>query len=243
MIEHVADGVVRVGSRAHNFYLLNEGGRVTIVDAGCSGEWSTLLRALEAAGVALVSVEGVIVTHAHSDHFGLAKKLIEADVEVSVHADEETRATGRYRGRFAVSPGELPVFKPAVVFNLLPMVTNGVMKLEFPTSVRTFGDGDQLDLPGNPVAVHTPGHTEGHTMFHIRDRGLLFTGDGLATMDLVSFDTGPQMLDSRFHLDIDQAIASLDRIIDLEAELLLPGHGKPWTGSPAAAVEAVRSRS
>ena len=243
MMEHVADGVMRIGSRAHNYYLIIEDGRVTIVDAGCSREWSTLLGALEAVGVALVSVEGVIVTHAHSDHFGLARKLTEADVEVLVHADEETRATGRYQGRFAVSPGELPVFKPAVVFNLLPMVTSGVMKLQFPTGVRTFGDGDQLDLPGNPVAVHTPGHTEGHTMFHLPDRGQLFTGDGLATMDLVGFGTGPQMLDSRFHLDAEQADASLDRIVDLQAELLLPGHGKPWSASPADAVHAVRLRS
>jgi glyoxylase-like metal-dependent hydrolase (beta-lactamase superfamily II) len=243
MIEQVTDGVMRIGSRSHNYYLLTDEGRVTIVDAGCSREWGTLLRALDAAGVALVSVEGVIITHAHADHFGLAKKLTEADIEVSVHADEETRATGRYQGRFAVSPNELPVFKPAVVFNLLPMVTSGVMKLEFPDSVHTFDDGDQLDLPGRPVVVHTPGHTEGHVMFHFPDRGLLFTGDGLATMDLVGFGTGPQMLDSRFHLDAEQADRSLERIVDVEAETLLPGHGKPWSGSPAAAVQAVRSRS
>ena len=243
MTEQVADGVMRVGSRAHNYYLLLDDGRVTIIDAGCSREWSTLLDALEASGVALASVEAVIVTHAHSDHFGLARKLTAADIEVSVHADEETRATGRYRGRFAVTPGELPVYRPVVLVNFLAMIASGVMKLEFPDRVRTFGDGDHLDLPGRPVVVHTPGHTEGHVMFHVPDRGLLFTGDGLATMDLLGFDTGPQHLDSRFHLDAEQANASLDRITGLEADLLLPGHGKPWQGSPAAAVEAVRARS
>ena len=221
--------------------MLIDGGRVTVVDTGCSREWSTLLDALEGSGVALASVEGVIVTHAHSDHFGLARKLIAADIDVSVHTDEETRATGRYRGRFAVTPGELPVYRPAVLVNFLSMVASGVMKLEFPDRVRTFEDGDRLDLPGHPVVVHTPGHTEGHVMFHVPDRGLLFTGDGLATMDLLGFETGPQPLDSRFHLDAEQANTSLDRIVDLEADLLLPGHGKPWRGSPAAAVEAIRS--
>lgn len=243
MIQQVTEGVMRIGSRAHNYYLLIENGCVTIVDAGCSREWSTLLEALEAAGVALASAEGVIVTHAHADHFGLAKKLTEADIEVSVHADEETRATGRYTGRFAVTPGELPVYRPAVLVNFLSMVSAGVMKLDFPDSVHTFDDGDRLDLPGHPVVVHTPGHTEGHVMFHVADRGLLFTGDGLATMDLIGFGTGPQPLDSRFHLDAEQADASLDRIVDLEADLLLPGHGKHWSGSPAAAVEAVRTHT
>jgi glyoxylase-like metal-dependent hydrolase (beta-lactamase superfamily II) len=116
------------------------------------------------------------------------------------------------------------------------------MQLEFPDSVSTFGDGDRLDLPGGPVVVHTPGHTEGHVMFHVPDRGLLFAGDGPATMDLLGFGTGPQMLDSRFHLDADQADTSLDRLVDLEADLLRLGHGQPWHGTPAAAVEAIRSR-
>ncbi len=43
-----------------------------------------------------------------------------------------------------------------------------------------------------------------------------------------------------FDLDHARAIASLDRIEDLAADLLLPGHGQPWRGSPADAVAAAR---
>ena len=49
------------------------------------------------------------------------------------------------------------------------------------------------------------------------------------------------MIDQRFNLDTDQALASLDRIVELGADLLLPGHGEPWTGSPAEAVALVRA--
>jgi len=35
------------------------------------------------------------------------------------------------------------------------------------------------------------------------------------------------------HLDTDQALGSLDRIVELDADLMLPGHGAPWAGSPA----------
>ena len=122
------------------------------------------------------------MTHAHADHFGLAKKLTEADIDVSVHTDEETRATGRYRGRFAVTPRELPVFRPAVLVNFLTMVVRGIMQLEHVDGVDTFSDGDRIDLPGRPVVIHTPGHTEGHVMFHVPERGMLFTGDGLANV-------------------------------------------------------------
>ena len=48
------------------------------------------------------------------------------------------------------------------------------------------------------------------------------------------------MIEQRFNLDHDRALASLDRIVDLPADLLLPGHGEPWTGSPAEAVAEAR---
>ena len=77
-------------------------------------------------------------------------------------------------------------------------------------------------------------------MFHSPDRGLLFTGDGLVTMDLLGPGTGPQMMERRFHLDAEQALDSLDRIEGFNAELLLPGHGTPWKGTPADAVTLAR---
>ena len=78
-------------------------------------------------------------------------------------------------------------------------------------------------------------------MFHLPERGLLFSGDGLITMDLLGPKRGPQMIEDRFNLDTDQALRSLDRIVDLEANTLLPGHGEPWAGTPAEAVEMARS--
>ena len=120
------------------------------------------------------------------------------------------------------------------------MIRAGVMKLSFVDQVDTFTDGEQIDLPGNLTAIHTPGHTEGHVMFHCPDRGILFSGDGVITMDLIGKAKGPQMIEKRFNLDNEQALASLDRIVDLEADLLLPGHGEPWKGQPAAAVALVR---
>jgi glyoxylase-like metal-dependent hydrolase (beta-lactamase superfamily II) len=113
--------------------------------------------------------------------------------------------------------------------------------LEFVDRVETFEDGQRLDVPGNPVAIHTPGHTEGHAMFHCPDLGILFTGDGLVTMDLLSPKKGPQMMADVFSLKPEQALDSLDRIVGLEADLLLPGHGEPWAGTPADAVALARS--
>ncbi len=235
-MQQVASNAWVLGTRAHNFFVLRDGDEVTVIDAGCSREWGKLLKGLDSIGLPLDSVAGIVATHAHADHMGFGKKAGEEGIRVRVHEDEETRALGTYTGRFAVTPKELPIFRFHTLRNFLPMILAGVMKLEHLDQVDTFPDGERLDLPGHPVAVHTPGHTEGHTMFHCPEEGTLFTGDGLITMDLIGSATGPQLIEPRFNVDHDQARASLDRIIGLEAALLLPGHGPAWKGTPAEAV-------
>lgn len=237
-MRQVADNTYALGTPGHNFYLVRNGDELTMIDAGCSKEWKHLVAGVESLGLGIDAISGVIATHAHSDHFGLATTAIDNGIEVSVHEDEATRATGRYTGRFSAEANDLPMFRIHTLKNFLPMLFRGVTQLEFPDSVSTFTDGDILDLPGRPTAIHTPGHTEGHVMFHLAEHSILFTGDGLATMDLVSSKLGPQTMAPVFDLDPDQARASLDRIVDVEASLLLPGHGQPWNGLPRDAVAA-----
>lgn len=239
-MRQVATDTFVLGTRGHNFYLLREEDEVTLIDAGCSREWRKLVAGLESIGLVPDAIRGIAATHSHADHFGLAKRATSEGLPVTVHEDEESRALGTYTGRFAVTPTELPMLNPFALRTFLPMILAGIMSLDHVDRVATFSDGDRLDLPGQPVAVHTPGHTEGHSMFHCPDRGLLFTGDGLATMDLLGPGTGPQVMERRFHLDPEQALASLTRIEDLDADLLLPGHGAPWKGSPSEAVTEIR---
>ena len=237
-ITEVASGVYRLGSHSHNFYLVVDHGEVTMIDAGCRGEWSVLTGALEQLDLSLDSVAGVVVTHVHSDHFGLARQAHDSGITVSVHSEETERAVGTYTGRFAVKPFELPIFSLRTWRNFLPLIGAGVMRLDHLDTVGTFVDGDVLDLPGRPWAIHTPGHTEGHTMFLLNGRGVLFTGDGLVTMDLLGGGAGPQVMDDRFHVDPAGVRAALGRIVDVDAQLLLPGHGDPWSGTPRDAVKA-----
>lgn len=240
-MQQVAPNIWVLGTRAHNFFVLRDGDQVTVIDAGCSREWRKLLKGLGSIGLPLDAVAGIVATHYHADHGGFARKAADQGIGVRVHEEEESRALGTYTGRFAVTPRELPIFRFHTLRNFLPMIMAGVMKLEHLDRVDTFSDGDRLDLPGHPVAVHTPGHTEGHTMFHCPEEGVLFTGDGLITMDLIGAATGPQLIDQRFNLDHGRARSSLDRIVELDAGVLLPGHGPAWQGTPAAAVALIRA--
>lgn len=66
----ITPGIHRLGSSHHNFYVITEGGKATVIDAGCSKEWPKLVEGLTAIGLALNDVEAIIVTHAHADHIG-----------------------------------------------------------------------------------------------------------------------------------------------------------------------------
>jgi glyoxylase-like metal-dependent hydrolase (beta-lactamase superfamily II) len=61
----------------------------------------------------------------------------------------------------------------------------------------------------------------------------------MATHSVTTGDDGPRI--SPFTADPVQALVSLDRLLDVQAGLVLPGHGQPWSGGVAAAVSAVRA--
>lgn len=46
---------------------------------------------------------------------------------------------------------------------------------------------------------------------------------------------------SAFNLDTGQALRSLDVLGEVAADVLLPGHGEPWTDGPAEPVRAAKA--
>lgn len=231
----VAEGIHRVGHRSTvNAYVLDEGGEVTVVDAGLAGQWPLLLAEVAAIGRSLADVRAVVLTHGHPDHIGFAERLrTERSVPVWVHDLDA-----------ALARGEIPnPAKQAGGMRLLPLLSFIVYSLRNgarPTPIQvvsTYGDGATLDVPGTPRVVLAPGHTPGSCALHIPGRSVLFAGDTLGTLSVTTGATGPRL--SPFNADRAQALASLQRLWGLDAELVLPGHGDPWTlGIDSAIVQA-----
>ena len=237
-VTQVAEGVHRLGSRLFNYYLVEDGEALTLVDAGLPGLRPSLDETLAALGRSLGDIRAVVLTHAHGDHIGIAEAVrTEAGVPVHVHAhDEELARTGRQPKR---ERSLLPYLRYTAAWGLiLGLARNG--RPPKIGEVTTFGDGDVLDVPGRPVAIPTPGHTEGHVAFHLPDRGVLFTGDAMNSRNPMTGRMGPQIMPSGFNISSAQALESLSNLENLDADLVLFGHGEPWTEGPAAAVARAR---
>lgn len=232
-----SSAVIRLGTWIVNFYAVEDGGRWTLLDAGVPGFWPQL----ERHGIAPDAVEAVVLTHAHADHVGLAERLRGRGARVYVHADDEQLATtAKAFGKNEASM--LPYLRRPMAWRLLGhLVRNGAAKPQKIGAVTTFGDGDVLDVPGRPRAIHTPGHTSGHCALHLEDRDALVAGDLLCTLNPLTGSRGPQLMPRAFNRSSDQILASLGRIEALGAQTVYVGHGEPWTDGVAAAVERARA--
>jgi glyoxylase-like metal-dependent hydrolase (beta-lactamase superfamily II) len=220
-----------------NVYLIEEAGEVTIIDAGAGGYWKDLPAELAAMGSSLDRVRALVLTHGHSDHIGFAERLRrEKGVPVRVHELDAALARGEV-------PNPSKGFGKVRIGPLLGFLwfgaTHGLLRNTPIKEVSTFGDGATLDVPGSPRVILVPGHTPGSAAIHVPSRDALFSGDAIATRNVVSGQVGPQI--SPFTADAAQALASLVRLDKVEATNVFPGHGDPWTGGVQAALAKVRS--
>ena len=88
---------------------------------------------------------------------------------------------------------------------------------------RTLADGERVELEGPaPIAlqaVHTPGHAPGHLCFLEPESRALIAGDMVAGVGTILVDPHDG--------DMQQYLASLERLDALDAAQLLPAHGLP----------------
>ena len=232
----ITNGIHRLGGGLINAYLVSDGGGVTIVDAGLPGYWSLVPAELAAMGHTLADVRAVVLTHGHTDHIGFAERArTERGIPVSVHELDALLARGKVpnpaRGTGPVRPIPLLRF-------IATAMRYGGWHIDRLGEVATYGDGATLDVPGSPRVTLVPGHTPGSAVLFLPDRAVLFAGDALATIAATTGIRGPQV--APFSADPAMAVASLDRLVGIEADWILPGHGEPWTDGTEAAIAAVR---
>ena len=233
-------GLHRLGSDKVNFYLVEEGGRVALFDAGVPAYRDQLEPALAGVGRSLDDLAAVVLTHAHSDHVGFAPELHERGVPIYLHpADNQLLATHKQPKR---ESSMLPYLRHGTAWSTLShLLAKGGLRVGKVTDPLPLEPGVALDVPGAPVAIFTPGHSEGHCALHLDSQRTLFAGDLLCTWNPLTGRDGSQLMPAAFNKSSDECLESLGAIEGLDVDLLLPGHGEPWTEGAAAAVARART--
>jgi glyoxylase-like metal-dependent hydrolase (beta-lactamase superfamily II) len=237
---NVAEGVHRVFDAFVNWYLVEDGGRLTIVDAGTPRSWKLLHQALAQLGKTPQDVEAIVLTHGHYDHVGFAEKARrELGIPVLVHRDDAWLA--RHPLRFKSERSLLLyAWRPSALRIVGPLLGSRAPFVKGVRDLRTYEDRETLDVPGAPRVVCTPGHTFGHCSLHLPERGVLIAGDAIVTLDPYTGRRGPCLVARAATADSERALASLDRIAETEADTVLSGHGDPWTDGARRAAELAR---
>ncbi|GHI83818.1 MBL fold metallo-hydrolase [Streptomyces xanthophaeus] len=201
-------------------YLWQDGGALTLIDAGNSASAAAIEGAIRSLGLRPERLERIVLTHCHRDHVGSAGEL----------ADRWGARVLAHRLDAPVIRGEAPVPVPVLRDWELPLWEKGLSVPEAPATRvdQELEDGDELGFGDGALVVHAPGHTDGSIGVHLPRHGVLFTGDCVAAV-------GPLML-GVFNTDHARALDSFHRLAALAPAVACFGHGDPLTQDTASAL-------
>jgi glyoxylase-like metal-dependent hydrolase (beta-lactamase superfamily II) len=214
-----------------NVYFIDDSPR-TLVDAGIKTEVSfeTLKKGLETIGVGLNSIERILITHGHIDHYGQAKRLSSlSGAPIYIHSKEY--------GRIRSFIHSLGFIKSILLRNGAPetLVNEAIHYMESAQIMADsldeaffLDDGDSILFKSMSwKTIHCPGHSPGLICFHWPEKKILFTGDHL----LKEITPNPILNVPEYrppfrYPSLKDYLNSLEKIERLDLSLLLPAHGE-----------------
>jgi glyoxylase-like metal-dependent hydrolase (beta-lactamase superfamily II) len=200
-----------------------------LVDAGWNTEeaFDALEAGLGELGSAVREVQGVLVTHIHPDHYGLAGRVREVSgAWVALHPadarlihdrydapDELLARVGDQLRRFGAPPDELDTLQQAA------MPVRGFVDAVLPDVL--LDDWARPEVPGwDLTAIWTPGHSPGHLCFYEAGQQVMLSGDHVLPRITPNISFHPQAGPD----PLGDFLRSLDKLRAYEPTEVLPAH-------------------
>ncbi len=217
--------------RTTNVFFVDEPPR-TLVDTGIRTEASfeALKKGMEDIGFSFQSIERILITHGHIDHYGQAKRLSSlSGAPIYIHPKEYGRIRSIIHSLGFLKSILLMNGAPEALVNEAIRYIESTQKMADPLEEAYFlEEGDRIPFRSMRWrTIHCPGHSPGLICFYWPEKKILFSGDHL----LKEITPNPILAVSEygppFHYpSLKQYLASLEKIEGLEISLLLPGHGE-----------------
>ena len=203
MFEPITSEIFQVGGPSLTspndaaLYLIRIGDHGALVDAGCEHNPDRLLENIASCGLLTEQIEYLLITHCHIDHVGGAMAIRELT---------GCRTVAHERDAVFLETGDNAVTAADWY---------GKRVTPCPVDCKLRGDQAEIILAGRRIeAIHTPGHSPGSLVYLVESDGnrVLFAQDV----------HGP--LHPILRSDQNDYIASLKRIIAMDADILCEGH-------------------
>jgi len=240
-----------------NVYLVEGNAGWLLVDTG----WDAVrvLRVfkegLKAIGITFKEISKIVVTHVHLDHFGLAGKLKElSGAKLSLHqmemrlieqADLEAEQVLQQMKGWLYKHGtpekeifmlqKIPQGPMKYTSSVFPDAISFIGKIGFPDIFLSGGERIRSGI-FNLEVLWTPGHSAGHICLYERARKVLISGDHILP------DITPAIIFNPYSRNnpLGDYIGSLNKLKNLDVELILPGHGNYFTDFHGRIDELIR---
>ena len=207
--------------KAINSFVIRDSARSLIIDTGLNRKecMDAMQAGLRELGVKLRDTD-FFITHLHADHFALVSRLVTDTSHVYLNQpDAERHARGGVWDEM-VTAARVNGFPEGELQSALrnhPGYRYGA-RLDMP--LRMVNQGDTIEIGQYRfLCIETPGHTRGHTCLFEPNKKILFSGDhilGDITPNIQSWsdDWNP----------LREYLLSLDKVYELDVEVVLPGH-------------------
>lgn len=192
-----------------NAYLVDDGGTLTLVDAGSPWDRRAIEWAVTSVAGSISDVDRVLLTHYDIDHVGALHRIDALDATVYIGEADLPYLTGEAKPSWR---GKKGAFQRAL----------GWLSKPPSLPVEPVADGDEI---GSFRAYHAPGHTPGHTVFASEELSVALLGDVVRETD-GAYAVPPRIICS----DHDQTKASVSKMAEElpEFEAGCQGHGVPF---------------
>jgi len=213
----IAPGVHLVdGTNANSYVSIGSDNMMMVIDGTISSKPTRIADYIEKGlNADAKDVKFIVLTHCHVDHIKGVPWLKElTGARVAIHRDDADYLNG----------GKAYPY-PAGAMGLLFRLSSPLMKAKPVSADLKLDDGDTV---GSLKVIHLPGHTPGSIALYDAEKKALYVGDALK-YDGIKLSESPRLFSNDFKL----SRLSLRKLIGLDFNALMPGHGRPLVSPDA----------